>query len=261
MLKFAANLTMLFTEVPFLDRFEAARDAGFKYIEFLLPYDYEAGQLADLLKRNNLTQALFNLPSGDWAGGDRGIAADPARVDEFRAGIGEAVRYAKALNVPCLNCLSGKLTAGHSEEAHWKTLISNIVFAADELAKHNLTLLVEGVNRIDVPNFFLHRTDLVLKAMDEANRPNVKAQYDIYHAQRTEGEIVNTLRARFSRIGHIQIADTPGRHQPGTGELNFPYIFRQLEQLGYQGCIGLEYVPHPDTLGSLGWIKEYGYGM
>ena len=261
MLKFAANISMLFTDVPFLDRFRAAKDAGFKYIEFLLPYEYKAEDLVTLLSSNGLTQCLFNLPSGDWAGGERGIAALPDRVNEFREGIPKAIEYAKTMQVPALNCLSGKATGSFSFDEHWKTLIGNIQFAADALALHGLTLMVENVNNKDVGGFYLYSSELALKAIAEANRPNVRFQYDIYHAQRIEGELVNILRNNFAFIGHIQIADNPKRNQPGTGEINYPFIFKELVNLGYTGYIGLEYVPAPDTLGSLHWIKEYGYTL
>ena len=261
MFKFAANISMLFTEIPFLERFRAAKDAGFHHIEFLLPYEYSAEDLATRLADNGLSQCLFNLPSGNWAGGERGISALPDRVSEFREGIPKAIEYAKTMKVPALNCLSGKISGSYSFEEHWKTLIQNIVFAADALAGHGLTLMVENVNNKDVGGFYLYTTELALKAIAEANRPNVRLQYDIYHAQRVEGELVNILRNNFDAIGHIQIADNPKRNQPGTGEINYPFIFRELVTLGYEGYIGLEYVPAPDTLGSLHWIREYGYTL
>ncbi len=258
MLTFAANLSMLFTETPFLERFAAARAAGFKHVEFLLPYEYDPDRLADLLKENALSQCLFNLPSGDWAAGERGIASLPDRVDEFRAGVPEAIRYAKIMGVPALNCLAGKINPDFGEKAHHKALVENMIFAADALAEHGLTLLVENVNRLDIKDFYLHRTDMALEAIAAAGRPNIKLQYDIYHAQRSEGEIANTLRAHIAFIGHIQIADNPGRHEPGTGEINFAFIFKELEALGYAGRIGLEYVPSP---AGLGWIRDFGYSL
>ena len=261
MLKFAANISMLFTEIPFLERFRAAKDAGFRYIEFLLPYEHKAEDLAALLASNGLTQCLFNLPSGNWAGGERGIAALPDRVAEFREGIPKAIAYAKLMKVPSVNCLAGKASASFSFEDHWKTLVQNIAFAADAFAEHGLTLVVEHINNKDIGGFYLYNTDLALKAIAEANRPNVLLQYDIYHAQRTEGELVNILRNNFDKIGHVQIADNPKRNQPGTGEINYPFIFKEMVNLGYKGYIGLEYVPAPDTLGSLGWVKEYGYTL
>ena len=229
---FAANLSMLFTELPFLERFAAARAAGFKHVEYLYPYDYEADALAKLLKDNSLTQVLFNMPAGDWAGGDRGIASHPDRVDEFRAGVPKAIAYAKALGVPRLNCLSGKLLPGVSEAAQRACLVENLRFAADALAAHGLKLLVEFINRNSIPGFFLHRTDQTLAVMDEAGRGNIFLQYDIFHAQRSEGELTDTIRKHIARIDHMQLADTPGRHEPGTGEINFPFLFAAIDTPG-----------------------------
>lgn len=255
--KFSANLTMLFTELPFLERFAAAREAGFTAVEFLFPYDHAPARLAGLLKEHNLSQVLFNLPAGDWAAGDRGIAVDPSWAEEFRAGVAKAVTYAKALGTPRLNCLAGKAPQGVAEEVLRRTLVENLRFAADELAKEGLVLLVEFINLKDIPGFYLHTSAQTLELIAEANRPNLFMQYDVYHAQREEGELAATLRAHMPRIGHIQIADTPGRHQPGTGEINYPFLFDEIDRLGYAGYVGLEYVPEPDTLASLAWMKKY----
>lgn len=256
--KIAANLTMLFTEVPFLDRFEAAARAGFKYVEFLLPYDYAPEEIKALLDKNGLQVVLFNLPCGNWGAGDRGIAANPARVDEFRAGVDKAVAYAKVLGVPRMNCLAGKAVPGVPRDEHWKTLVANVRFAADKLAKAGVKLVVEAINHYDIPGFFLNKTAEVLALLQEVGSPNVYCQYDIYHAQREEGNIVPTLREHLAKIDHIQLADNPGRHQPGTGELNYPFIFAELDRLGYKGFIGGEYIPAPSTADSFGWIKEMG---
>jgi len=256
--KFAANLTMLFTEAPFLDRFALARQAGFKFVEYLFPYPYEAAELKRQLDASGLRQVLFNLPAGDWTTGDRGIGAAPGREAEFHAGVPKAIAYAKALGVPRVNCLAGKRVPGRSDEEHWQTLAQNVRFAAAELAPHGIELLVEPINHFDIPGFLVNRTTQVLKLLDEIAQPNVRVQYDIYHAQREEGELTNTLRQHLARIGHIQIADNPGRHQPGTGEINFPFLFRQLDELGYAGFVGLEYVPAPDTASSLGWLRDLG---
>jgi hydroxypyruvate isomerase len=261
MLLFSANLTMLFTELPFRDRFRAAKEAGVRFVEVQFPYEVPAEELASLLKENGLTLVLFNLPAGDWTGGDRGIAADPARMEEFRDGVAEATRYATALRTPLVNCLAGRMNPAFSEAEHRRTLLANLAFAADALLRHKVCVSVENVNRLDVPDFYLHRTELVFEAIDEVNRSNVRMQYDIYHAQRSEGELVNTLRKRLDFIGHIQIADNPGRGRPGTGEIHFPFVFKELETLGYQGYIGLEYLPGPDTAASLGWIKDFGYSL
>jgi hydroxypyruvate isomerase len=257
--QFAANLTMLFTEVPFLERFARARKAGFTHVEYLFPYAFKAEDLRVELEKHGLQQVLFNLPSGDWAAGDRGIGASPGREAEFRAGVPRAIEYAKALDVPRLNCLAGKRVAGHSDAEHWQTLVRNARFAAKEFAKRGLELLIEPINHFDIPGFFLNRSGDTLKLLDEIAEPNVRLQYDVYHAQREEGELVATIGQQLARIGHIQIADNPGRHQPGTGEINFPFLFRRLDELNYPGYIGLEYVPTPDTAGSFGWLRDHGF--
>lgn len=257
--KFAANLTMLFTEVPFMERFSQARQAGFTHVEYLFPYPFKAEDLKAELDKNGLRQVLFNLPSGDWGAGDRGIAAQPGRSDEFRAGVPTAIEYAKVLEVNRLNCLVGKRVAGHSDEEHWQTMVQNVRFAATELAAHGIGLVVEPINHYDIPGFFLNRTEHAIQLINEVGMPNVRVQYDIYHAQREEGELTATFRKYMDRIGHIQIADNPGRNQPGTGEINFPFLFRQLDDCGYQGWVGLEYVPSHETVASFGWMKELGF--
>ncbi len=255
--KFAANLTMLFTEALFMERFALARQAGFTHVEYLFPYPFKAEELKAELDKHGLQQVLFNLPAGDWAAGDRGIAALPGRSDEFRAGVPKAIAYAKVLGVNRLNCLVGKRLAGHRDEEHKQALVENVRFAAAELAKHGIELVIEPINHFDIPGFFINRTEQAVQVIDEAGQPNVRVQYDIYHAQREEGEITANFRKHLARIGHIQIADNPGRHQPGTGEINFPFVFRQLDESGYTGWVGLEYIPTPDTISSLGWMKDF----
>jgi len=259
--RFAANLTMLFTERPFPERFAAAGKAGFRFVEYLFPYAYPAAGLRALLDDNGLTQVLFNLPAGDWAAGDRGIAADPARVAEFRDGVGLASEYAKALGVSRLNCLAGRLPDGVAGDAALETLAENVAYAADALAVAGIALVVEAINRFDIPGFVLHRTARVMALLDAVARPNVFMQYDVYHAQRAEGELCATIAANLPRIGHIQVADNPGRHQPGTGEIHYPFLFSELDRLGYGGFVGLEYVPTPDTLASLAWIGDMGLSL
>ena len=259
--KFAANLTMLFSDIPFLECFAAARAAGFNAVEYLFPYDYPAAQIEEQLSANGLKQVLFNLPCGNWEAGERGLAASPDRVEEFRAGVSQALAYAQELGVPCLNCLAGKRVSGYSDNEHWDTLIANVRFAAEALQGAKLTLVIEAINHFDIPGFFLNRTEQVAQLIEAVNMPNVFIQYDVYHAQREEGEITATLRKYHKMIGHIQIADNPGRHQPGTGEINYPFLFKEIDRLGYGGFIGLEYVPEPDTLTSLAWVKRYGYQL
>jgi len=259
--RFAANLTMLFTELPFLDRFAAARAAGFRFVEYLFPYAYDPAVLRQALDDNGLTQVLFNLPAGNWEAGDRGIAADPARVAEFRKGVDTAVTYALALGVKKLNCLAGVRPKRFSESESAEILVDNLIFAADALAANGLTLVIEAINRFDIPGFLLHRAEQVDKIIEAVERPNVAIQFDVYHAQREQGDITATLRAHIGRIGHIQVADNPGRHQPGTGEINYPFVFAELDRLGYDGFVGLEYVPAPDTTTSLAWLPAMGFSL
>ena len=254
--RFAANLTMLFNEVPFLDRFEKAAKSGFKAVEFLFPYAYPAEELKARLANNGLTLVLHNLPAGDWDAGDRGIACDPARVNEFRAGVPKAIEYATALGVPQLNCLAGKAPAGVSKEQLHETLVANLRFAAAELKKAGLRLLTEPINTFDIPGFFLHGTEQAVRLHDQVGADNLFLQHDIYHMQRMEGELAGTIKKHFSRIAHIQVADNPGRNEPGTGEINYAFLFNLLDSLGYQGWIGCEYKPATTTEAGLGWITS-----
>ena len=255
--KFAANLTMLFTELPFLDRFERAASAGFTAVEFLFPYAFAAGDIKARLDDHHLTLVLHNLPAGDWDAGERGIACLPGREDEFRAGVGKAIAYAQALGVPQLNCLAGKAPAG-ADEAHLrKTLVSNLAFAAAALKKAGLRLLIEPINTFDIPGFYLNRTVQALEILDKVGADNAFVQYDIYHAQRMEGELAATMQKHLARIGHIQLADNPGRNEPGTGEINYPFLFAHLDRIGYSGWIGCEYKPAATTEAGLGWLQPF----
>jgi len=254
--KFAANLTMLFNEVPFMDRFEQAAQAGFEAVEFLFPYDYAADDILAKLKGNKLALVLHNLPAGDWAAGERGIACHPNRVDEFRAGVAKAISYAKVLEVGQLNCLAGKLPDGVSAQQAHAVFVENLRFAAGELKKAGLRLLIEPINTFDIPGFFLSRTDQALAILKEVGADNLFIQYDIYHAQRMEGEISATLRERLPQIGHLQLADNPGRNEPGTGELNYAFLFKHIDAIGYTGWIGCEYKPKTATVDGLGWRKS-----
>jgi hydroxypyruvate isomerase len=251
--RFAANLTMLFTELPFMQRFEAAAKAGFKAVEYLFPYPFEKKELVAALRANGLQQVLHNLPAGNWDGGERGIACHPDRVGEFREGVGMAIDYATALGCPKLNCLLGKLPAGVSAEEARKTAVENLRFAARELQGAGIMLLIEPINHFDIPGFFLTRTDQALSIIDEVGSTNLLLQYDIYHAQRMEGELGATLAKNMARIGHIQLADNPGRGEPGTGEINYPWLFKHIDQVGYAGWIGCEYKPRGETAAGLGW--------
>jgi len=254
--RFAANLTMLFTEHAFLDRFEAAAKAGFTAVEFLFPYGFKAADIKQRLDAHGLTLVLHNLPAGDWDAGERGIACHPDRVDEFRAGVARAIEYARALGVPQLNCLAGKAPAGVDAGALRSTLVANLRFAAAELDKAGLKLLIEPINNYDIPGFWLNRTDLAISVLDEVGAANAFVQYDIYHAQRYEGELAATMTKYLPRIGHIQLADNPGRNEPGTGEIHYAFLFKHLDRIGYTGWIGCEYKPATTTEAGLGWRQQ-----
>jgi len=260
--RFAANLTMLFNEVPFLDRFERAAKAGFTAVEFLFPYDYDAAELRKRLDDNGLTLVLHNLPAGDWDAGERGIACHPDRVAEFRAGVAKGIEYAKVLGVGQLNCLAGKAPAGVPDEGSTEmlrqTFVDNLRYAAAEFRKADLKLLIEPINFYDIPGFYLNTTRQAVGILDDVasdgKTDNAFVQYDLYHAQRMEGELANTVTTFLPRIGHIQLADNPGRHEPGTGEMNYPFLFKHLDSIGYDGWIGCEYKPANGTEAGLGWL-------
>jgi hydroxypyruvate isomerase len=257
--KFAANLTMLFTELPFMERFEAAAKAGFKAVEYLFPYAFDKKELAAALRANGLEQVLHNLPAGNWDIGERGIACHPDRVSEFREGVGRAIDYATALGCPQVNCLAGKLPVGAALQDAHPTLVANLRLAARELEAAGLRLVIEPINSFDIPGFFLTRTDQALALIDEVGSSNLKLQYDIYHAQRMEGELGNTLSKNIERIGHIQLADNPGRGEPGTGEINYPWLFKHIDAIGYNGWIGCEYKPRGTTTEGLGWRQALAH--
>jgi hydroxypyruvate isomerase len=254
--RFAANLTMLFTERPFLERFAAARAAGFTAVEYLFPYDYPKEELAGLLRSHGLKQVLHNLPAGDWAAGERGIACHPDRVDEFHAGVERAIAYAHALDCGQLNCLAGKVPKGVTQQQAHATFVANLAFAARRLREAGIRLLVEPINTYDIAGFFLNRTEQAIAILDEVASDNLLLQYDVYHAQRMEGELTATLQRHLARIGHIQIADNPGRNEPGTGEIHYPFLFRQLDAFGWKGYVGCEYKPRGDTVAGLAWMQE-----
>jgi hydroxypyruvate isomerase len=254
--RFAANLTMMFTELPFLDRFEAAAKAGFKAVEFLFPYAFDAEEIQQRLDDNGLTLILHNLPAGDWDAGERGIACHPDRVGEFRAGVGRAMAYAQALGVQQLNCLAGKAPAGVAEEVLRTTFVENLRHAASALKSAGLKLLIEPVNTFDIPGFYLNRTAQAAGILVDVGADNAFIQYDIYHAQRMEGELAATVQKHLPRISHIQLADNPGRNEPGTGEINYPFLFAHLDRIGYDGWIGCEYKPATTTQAGLGWLQQ-----
>ncbi|WP_250533900.1 hydroxypyruvate isomerase [Caballeronia sp. AZ10_KS36] len=254
--KFAANLTMLFNEVPFLDRFAAAANAGFEAVEFLFPYPYSISDLKARVEDSGVRIVLHNLPAGNWEAGERGIACLPDRVAEFRDGVPRAIEYARALNVPQLNCLVGIPTAGVSAQQARETIIENLRFAADALKQEGIRLLVEPCNSYDIPGFALNRSHEGLDVIRAVGSDNLFLQYDIYHMQRMEGELAATIRKNLPSIAHIQLADNPGRNEPGTGEINYAFLFDLLDSIGYDGWIGCEYKPLAGTEAGLGWLRS-----
>ena len=253
--RFAANLTMLFNEYPFMERFEKAAKAGFRAVEFLFPYAYSPDEIQKQLVQNKLRLVLHNLPAGDWDSGERGIACLPDRIEEFKASVHKAIQYANILGVNQLNCLAGKIPDGVDLGLIRETFIGNLRYAATALKEVNIKLLIEPINTFDIPGFYLSKTPQALAILDEVKSDNLFIQFDIYHAQRMEGELSQTLEANISQIAHIQIADNPGRHEPGTGEINYDYLFKLIDMIGYQGWIGCEYKPADQTVAGLGWIK------
>lgn len=246
---------MLFTESPFMDRFEKATKSGFQAVEFLFPYAFSAQDIKQRLEQSKLKLVLHNLPAGDWDAGERGIACLPDRVSEFREGVIKAIEYAKELGVTQLNCLAGKIPPSIDAELFRSTLISNLRYASTELKKVNIKLLIEPINTFDIPGFYLSKTQQALEVINEVGSDNLFIQYDIYHAQRMEGELCKTLETNLSKIAHIQLADNPGRNEPGTGEINYANLFQFIDRIGYKGWIGCEYKPASNTEAGLGWIN------
>ena len=251
--RFAANLTMMFNEWTFLDRFKAASDAGFDAVEFLFPYEHAPEAIAEQLKINGLSQALFNLPPGNWAAGERGLAALLDRADEFKASIATALQYAKATGVQTLHVMSGiaDRNDSHAVEAYK----NSVVFACHAATRHGINIVIEPINRRDMPGYFLNDFNFAAGLIAELGLANLKLQYDIYHRQIMHGDVTKSLEQLMPIIGHIQIAAVPKRHEPMTGELNDAHIFELLDALGYQGFVGCEYRPEKGTVEGLGWFK------
>jgi len=255
--RFAANLTMLFNEVPFMDRFALAAKAGFTGVEYLFPYDFNRHELKAALNKHNLAQVLHNLPAGNWAGGERGIAVLPDRVDEFRRSVADAIDYATTLNCSQVNCLAGIAPQGVDRDALRAIFVSNLRLASRELGKHGIRLLIEPINHYDIPGFYLNTVEQAVSIIDEVGSNNLFIQYDLYHQQRTRGELLGTYERYKPLIAHIQLADNPGRNEPGTGEINYPNVFKGLKNAGYKGWIGCEYKPRTTTEEGLGWFQAY----
>jgi hydroxypyruvate isomerase len=254
--KFAANLTMLFKEHPFPLRFRAAAGAGFRAVEFLFPYDYSPQEVAGWLRESGLESVLFNLPPGNWAAGERGIAALPGREEEFRASVARALEYALALGTPRLHVMAGMVPAGRSEAQCREVFESNLRYAAREFAKYGRTVLIEPLNQRDNPGYFLRTQTEAHAIRERVGEANLKVQMDFYHAQIVEGDLATTLKRFLDGIGHIQIASVPSRNEPDEGEVNYPWLFRLLDEVGYSGWVGCEYHPRAKTTEGLGWFRE-----
>jgi hydroxypyruvate isomerase len=255
--KFAANLSMLFTEAPFIERFALAHAAGFKGVEFLFPYAFDADDIKTRLQRHALQLVLHNLPPGDWQAGERGMACDPRRFEEFQDSVHTGLEYARELGTPRVHCMAGLLPGGLAPERARAAYVRALQYAADQFAPHGIEVLIEPINRFDIPGYFLNHSRQALDILADAARPNLFLQYDIYHMQRMEGELANTIRACLPNIRHMQLADTPGRHEPGSGEINYPFLFGLLDELGYGGWIGCEYLPRAGTEAGLAWATPY----
>lgn len=255
--RFAANLSMLYPQHEFLDRFAAAAADGFEAVEFLFPYDYSANELKQRLSDNGLVQALFNAPPGDWAAGERGIATLPGREDEFRSGFDRALEYAAVLGNTRVHVMAGLLAAESDRARHHGVYLQNLAYAADQAGKAGITVLLEPINTRDMPGFFLNRQDQAQAICKEVGATNLKVQFDCYHCQIVEGDLATTLRRDFDCIGHIQIAGVPDRHEPDQGEVNYPYLFELMDHLGYDGWVGCEYRPKGDTSTGLQWLRDW----
>lgn len=248
----------MFTEVPFLDRFEAAAAAGFRAVEFMFPYAHEAAAVAEAATTHDLQIVLFNAPAGNWSGGERGLAALPKRVSECQEGVVRALKYAKELRCRRLHLMAGVTPENSDRESMLATYVTNIRFAADLVADDGMEILIEPINtRIDVPGYFLDNTTMAEEILNSVDRRNVKLQYDIYHMQIMQGDLIRRLEQLIERIGHIQIADNPGRAEPGSGEINFRNIFKRLETLEYSGYVGCEYRPAAGTVAGLSWASPF----
>src|SRR5690606_24549082 len=241
-------------EAPFPERFQAAHEAGFEAVEFLFPYEYSATDIAAQLANYQLKNVLFNMPPGDWAAGERGIAALPGRGEEFRRSVDQAIAYAQILNTPSVHVMAGLIPANAQSQQYRETFLTHLEYAAAQCAQHGINVLIEPINSRDMPNYFLSRQDQAHAIVQEVSAANLKVQMDFYHAQIMEGDIAMTFRKYQPKIGHIQIAGVPDRHEPDTGEVNYAYLFKLLDELGYNGWVGCEYRPAHGTLAGLGWM-------
>jgi len=255
--RFCANISMLLRELEFPERFEAAAQAGFKAVEIQFPYAWDKGRLAQIAQHAGVEVVLVNIPAGDSEKGDRGIACLPSRVAEFREGVAKAIEYSKALGCKQMNCLAGVTPPDAEGSKLRETYVSNLRYAAGELARHGMTLLIEPINTQTIPGFYLNKSAQALAIMNEVGAANLKLQYDLFHMQTMGDDLARTIEANLARIGHMQVADVPGRHEPGTGVIDFPPLFDLIDRLGYKGWIGAEYVPKGKTADSLAWVRKY----
>ena len=258
--RFSAHLSMLFTEHPFLDRFSAARAAGFEAVEYWSPYEYPAERLARELRRNGLRQALINLPPGDLAAGEQGLAALPGREDEFMQGVELALDYARALDCPCVHAMAGR-TEGADPERCWRTYVANLRLAAERAAREGRIVVIEAINPRDMPGYFLHRTPDAARAVAEVDHPGLGLLLDLYHCQIIEGDLTTRIRELMPIVRHIQIAGVPERHEPDMGEIHYPHLFALIDALGYAGWIGCEYHPVGDSRQGLAWLERERHGQ
>ncbi len=258
--RFAANLSMMYQEHDFLERFGAAAKDGFKGVEFLFPYAHAAADIRARLTEHGLTQALFNGPPGDWEAGERGLASLPGREAEFRNSVATALEYAHALGNERVHLMAGLIRPGEERARHRDTYVRNLAYAAKEAASAGVSVVIEPINTRDIPGFFLNRQDEAHAVCAEVGAANLKVQMDFYHCQIVEGDLAVKLRQYLTGIGHIQIAGVPERHEPDTGEINYPYLFRLMDELGYAGWVGCEYRPAAGTSAGLGWLRDWRQG-
>ena len=254
--RFAANLSMMFNEVGFLDRFDAAARAGFKGVEFLFPYEHPAAEIRRRLDANGLTQALFNMPPGDWAKGERGLASLPGRQAEFREGVKRALDYAAALDCTLVHCMAGIVPQGVSLVTAGAVYAANLAWAAERAPAAGVKLVIEPINHRDMPGYFLNTQAQGAAIVEAVGRDRLGLQFDVYHVQVTEGDITKRMEQFMPVIAHMQIADVPARNEPGTGEIGWPFVFARMDALGYQGWVGCEYRPAGETVAGLGWLKR-----
>lgn len=255
--KFAANLTMMYNEYPFLDRFQAARKDGFAGVEILFPYEASAQEIRKRLDDNSLTLALFNAPPGNWEAGEKGMAAIPGREEEFKASLARALEYAAVLGNRSLHVMAGLLPQGADRARYRETYVRNLVHAAREALSLGITVVIEPINTRDIPGYFLNRQDEAHAVCTAVGAANIKVQMDFYHCQIVEGDLTRTFERTCAGVGHVQIAGVPDRHEPDTGEVNYAHIFDLLDRKGYEGWVGCEYRPRAGTSAGLGWLKPY----